>query len=102
MEMTLLIEGEKKNFKLPAFIPAVIFRKSIQFAQMMDDSSDNLDPAVLEQLVTFIANDIYAGQFTPDQFWEGVDSRDFMSALQLGITAPTFRGSAQNGALAKA
>jgi hypothetical protein len=55
------------------------------------DSNDGLDPDLMERLVEFIAQDIYGGQFTPDEFWEGIDSRDFMTVLQQSISAPTFR-----------
>jgi hypothetical protein len=90
MKLTLKIDGENKEFALSGFIPAVIFKKSLQFAHAMD-SNDGLDPDLMERLVEFIAQDIYGGQFTPDEFWEGIDSRDFMTVLQQSISAPTFR-----------
>lgn len=90
MKLTLKIDGENKEFALSGFIPAVIFKKSLQFAHAMD-SNEGLDPALMERLVEFISQDIYGGQFTPDEFWEGIDSRDFMTVLQQSISAPTFR-----------
>ncbi|PHB23099.1 hypothetical protein COE80_19495 [Bacillus pseudomycoides] len=88
MEIKLLIDGEEKSFKQPAFMPAIRFKQSVGWASSLekDFSMETLDGAV-----KFIANDLYNCQFTEEEFWNGVDAGDVTQLIMNTITSPARR-----------
>jgi hypothetical protein len=77
MNIELMIEGKKKNFKLPSFIPGRMVRKAVSFTKM---DLTNISEEDLDDLVEFVAN-VYGDKFTIDDFYDGIDSREMLKVL---------------------
>lgn len=83
MNIELLIDGKKKNFKLPSFIPGRMVRKAVTFTKMdLNDVSDEM----LDDLVEYVAN-VYGDKFTIDEFYDGIDAR-----IMLDVIGDTIQG----------
>jgi hypothetical protein len=67
-KITLVINGEKKEFRTP-FVNGMVWRKFIEHRAQMD--TNNLSPEQVDDLASLV---VYAfnDQFTLDQFYEGV------------------------------
>lgn len=74
MKLTLRINKEKKTFNLPGFIPARLIRQAPELA----DIPNNPGPEDMDKMVQFVVN-VFDGQFTLDQYWDGMDARKFLS-----------------------
>lgn len=82
MKLTLRINKEEKTFNLPAFIPARLIRQAPELAEI----PNNPGPEDMDKMVQFVVK-VYDGQFTLDQYWDGVDARKFLSTTSDVINA---------------
>lgn len=79
-KITLLINDEEQTF-FSKFSPAKnIFKAQKLFSRMEQEPENELE--IIEEILDFIAKDVYRGEFTKDQVLEGIDSADFMDELQ--------------------
>ena len=81
--------GEVKRYHAPAFIKGSVARKGINLGkefQKLEKSGGDFDDDLLDKLYGFIARDLYDGQFTAEEFEDGTDAREVLSAAmeQLG------------------
>lgn len=78
MTLKLIIDGQEKLFVMGSFIPARLVREAIQ-AQMKLQTED----VVVEDLdvVIDIVRRAFNKQFTIDQFYDGLDSRELYKTL---------------------
>lgn len=81
--------GEVKKFHAPAFIKGSIARKGFNLGkefQKLEQNGGEFDDDLLDKLYGFIANDLYDGQFTAQEFEDGTDAREVLSVAmeQLG------------------
>ncbi|WGG47687.1 hypothetical protein [Rossellomorea sp. DA94] len=67
-KITLLIDGENKDFTVP-FINGMVWRKFIEMKARMD--MDNLDPEEVDELVDLVVF-AYGGKFSREQVYMGV------------------------------
>ncbi|PGC57954.1 hypothetical protein COM24_05445 [Bacillus toyonensis] len=74
MKLTLRIDGEKQIFNMPDFIPARLIRQAPELAEI----PNNPGPEDMDKMVKFVVK-VYDGQFTLDQYWDGVDARKFLT-----------------------
>lgn len=88
MKITLLIDGEEKTFSQPAYMPAIRFKQSVQWAKQLQEDFSN---ETLEGVVDYISRDLYNSQFTSEEFWNGVDAGDVMQLLMDVVTSPARR-----------
>lgn len=77
MKITLRIDGKDKTFSTD-FIPGRIFRQAIEISVKVDFR--NLKPETLDTLVDFVV-DAYNKQFTRDEFYDGIDARNFVTTI---------------------
>ncbi|WKV24089.1 hypothetical protein PSYJYH_000054 [Bacillus phage PSYJ-YH] len=91
MELKLTIDGKKKTFKQPANMPAIRFKQSIQYAEAFEKNATN---ELLERAVEFIANDLYNGKFTAEDFWNGVSVDEFLMVVMEQLASPANRSRA--------
>lgn len=79
-KITLLINGEEKTF-YSKFSPAKnIFKAQKLFGKLEKEPENEME--IIEEILDFIAKDVYNGEFTKDDVLEGLDSADFMEELQ--------------------
>lgn len=78
-KITLFLEGEDKTF-YSKFANARNIIKAQNLFKKMEDAEDEM--AVLDEVLDFLAKDIYHGEFTKDDMWDGIDAADFMEELQ--------------------
>ncbi|MEH7458522.1 hypothetical protein V7183_15235 [Bacillus sp. JJ1127] len=82
MKLTLQIDGEKKTFNMPEFIPARLIRQAPELA----DIPNNPGPEDMDKMVQYVTK-VYGQQFTVDQYWDGVDARKFLATTSEVINA---------------
>ncbi|OTW84223.1 hypothetical protein BK702_22550 [Bacillus thuringiensis serovar cameroun] len=82
MKLTLRIDGENQIFNMPGFIPARLIRQAPELAEI----PNNPGPEDMDKMVQFVVK-VYDGQFTLDQYWDGVDARKFLSTTSDVINA---------------
>ncbi|MEE6183170.1 phage tail assembly chaperone G [Bacillus wiedmannii] len=82
MKLTLIINKEKQIFNMPEFIPARLIRQAPELAEI----PNNPGPEDMDKMVQFVVK-VYDGQFTLDQYWDGVDARKFLSTTSDVINA---------------
>ncbi|AJG62017.1 phage tail assembly chaperone G [Bacillus cereus] len=82
MKLTLMINKEKQTFKMPEFIPARLIRQAPELAEI----PNNPGPEDMDKMVQFVVK-VYDGQFTLDQYWDGIDARKFLSTTSDVINA---------------
>ncbi|AXO98651.1 hypothetical protein BK749_16500 [Bacillus thuringiensis serovar vazensis] len=82
MKLILRINKEEKTFNLPAFIPARLIRQAPELAEI----PNNPGPEDMDKMVQFVVK-VYDGQFTLDQYWDGIDARKFLSTTSDVINA---------------
>lgn len=78
MKIVLRIDGVDKEF-LTDFIPGRVFRQAVK-AQELLKKGNELTDAELDELVMVVVS-TYNKQFTIDQFWDGIDTRDIMDTI---------------------
>ncbi|MCE5096521.1 phage tail assembly chaperone G [Staphylococcus devriesei] len=81
--------GEVKRYHAPAFIKGSVARKGFNLGkefQKLENTGGEFDNDLLDKLYSFIANDLYDGQFTAEEFEDGTDAREVLSVAmeQLG------------------
>jgi hypothetical protein len=81
MNIELMIEGKKKTFKLPSFIPGRMVRKAVSFTKV---DTNNISEKTLDDMVEYVAN-VYGDKFTIDEFYDGIDSRVMMDVIAEAI-----------------
>lgn len=96
MELTLVIDGKKKKFKQPAFMPAIRFKQSLQWVHALDTDFSN---ETLDGAVEFIANDLYACKFSAEEFWNGLDAGEVMGVIMNALASPSKRAEEKMAAL---
>ncbi|ANN32589.1 hypothetical protein ICM_01877 [Bacillus cereus BAG1X2-3] len=82
MKLTLRINKKNETFNLPEFIPARLIRQAPELAEI----PNNPGPEDMDKMVKFVVK-VYDGQFTLDQYWDGVDARKFLSTTSDVINA---------------
>lgn len=82
MKLTLRINGENQIFNMPGFIPARLIRQAPELAEI----PNNPGPEDMDKMVQFVVK-VYDGQFTLNQYWDGVDARKFLSTTSDVINA---------------
>jgi len=88
MELKLIVNGEEKTFKQPDILMAIRFKQAVKWASAIEK---DFSVETLEGAVKFIADDLYVGQFTEDEFWEGVKTEDLVDNLRDALTSPMMR-----------
>lgn len=81
--------GEVKKYHSPAFIKGSVARKGFNLGkefQKLEQDGGEFDDNLLDKLYSFIANDLYDGQFTAEEFEDGIDAREVITVAmeQLG------------------
>ncbi|MEH6848562.1 phage tail assembly chaperone G [Bacillus pseudomycoides] len=82
MKLSLVINNEKQAFPLPDFIPARLIRKASEF----NDALTNPSPDDLDKMVDYVVS-VYGSKFTRDDFYDGLDAREFLTTIQGVITS---------------
>lgn len=85
--------GETKKYVQSAFIKGSVARKGMRIGkkaaklqnpeQLDDDFEDNF----FDELYAFVANDLYNGQFTPEEFEDGLDVHDVFTVAMEQLTS---------------
>ena len=86
MQITLKIGQEDKTFHQD-FISARMFRRTIEIQKLFrtnEEGKNVIDETHIDTLVEYIVS-LYGGQFTVDQFYDGIRSRDLMSTIKKTI-----------------
>lgn len=78
MRITLMIGEAEKTFHTP-FIKGRVLRNFIKL-QKEKDLAD-MDTDTIDSIVELMV-DAYSQQFTIDEFWDGIDSRNVITAIQ--------------------
>jgi hypothetical protein len=88
MKLKLKINGEEKEFSQPSYLPAIVFKQSLIYAEGLEK---DFSVEKLEEVAEFIATRLFASQFTVEEFWEGLDSLDFIEVLRDCLASPVTR-----------
>lgn len=93
MKINLVIGEAEKTFHAP-FVKGLVFRQFVKLRKEHDlnDMSDE----TIDKLVELIVES-YNGQFTVDEFWNGIDAREVMSTIQEFIQELVTGGSKKQG-----
>lgn len=83
MNIELLMEGKKKTYKFPSFIPGRLVRRAVSFTKI---NLDNISEEDLDDMVQYVV-DVFGQKFTIDEFYDGIDARDMMKVLAESIEA---------------
>lgn len=79
-KITLLINDKEETF-FSKFSPAKnIFKAQKLFSRLESEPEKEME--IIEEILDFIAKDVYNSEFTKDDILEGIDSADFMEELQ--------------------
>jgi hypothetical protein len=78
MQIKLLIAGEEKSFN-NLFIKGRMLRRALEINKKMDFS--NLSEEDLDGLVDYVC-EVFNGQFSRDEFYDGIDVGDMMVTIQ--------------------
>ncbi|HBV22272.1 MAG TPA: hypothetical protein DEB42_00575 [Jeotgalicoccus sp.] len=82
-KITLLINDKEETF-FSNFSPAKnIFKAQKLFSRLEAEPEKEME--VIEEILDFIAKDVYNAEFTKDDILEGIDSADFMEELQIQL-----------------
>lgn len=84
-KITLFIDGEYKTF-YSAFANARNVFKAQEFFDRMQNNPDK-EFEIIDEILDFIANDIYHKEITKDQILDGTDSSDFMDMIRNQLIA---------------
>lgn len=80
MEITLKQVGNgEKTYKAP-FVSARMLRKTIEMGQMQAKGKENFAVEDLDIMVDFIV-DLFGKQFTRDEVYDGIASKDLLPTL---------------------
>lgn len=79
-KITLMMDGEEKTFHSKFASARNVFTAQTLFKKMEDNPEQEME--IIDEILDFIARDIYHGEFTKDDILDGVDSADFMEELQ--------------------
>jgi hypothetical protein len=90
MQIKLMIE-EKERIFVASFIPARAFRKLLEIRNNVDLA--NLTAEQLDEIVGLISNSIFKSQFTIDEFYDGLDSRELLTIVGKVFTEVSGTGS---------
>lgn len=82
MNIELLIEGKKKTFKIPSFIPGRMVRKAVSFTKK---DLNNIDEESLDDMIEYVVN-VFGDKFTIDEFYDGIDARIMLDVIAETIT----------------
>ncbi|WDS60618.1 hypothetical protein BC7_00021 [Bacillus phage BC-7] len=85
MELKLTIDGKKKTFKPMPNLPALRFKQATNHATQLEE---HFSIECLEACVEFLANDIYGGKFTSEQFWNGCPAEDLITSVRDSLAHP--------------
>lgn len=83
MQITLKVKQEESNKKvdkkyIAAFIPAILFKKTIQLANQFENVSENeISEEMSDIMVNYIV-EVYDNQFTMEEFYAGADVGDIL------------------------
>lgn len=88
LTLKLMIDGEEKEFKQPSTLYALRFKQAVQWAIQLEK---DFSVESLEGAVEFIANDLYASQFTAEDFWNGLLVEDFVEVIRENLSSPMQR-----------
>ncbi|ARO62411.1 Uncharacterized protein B5E38_4990 [Bacillus cereus] len=92
MKLTLKIDGKKKQFSMPAGMPAVRFKQAIRLAMEFEK---NFSVELLDQIENFIANDLYGGKFTAEEYSMGMEVDNYLEITMQILMSPVNRAKGQ-------
>ena len=79
-------KGETKRYQQAPFIKGSVARKGMRIgkkAQKLEHPEDQF----FDELYSFVANDLYAGQFTPEEFEDGIDVHEVVNVAMEQLTS---------------
>lgn len=85
MELKLMIDGEEKVFKQPDAVIALRVKQSLDHISSLEK---DFNPLMFDNIIKFIANDIYEGAFTSEEFWSGMDAGDLVENIRECLSVP--------------
>ncbi len=87
---------ETKVYYTPAFIPLGVVYEAIDLTERMEKNEEKKsEKELINELVAFVANDIYKGQFTVEELENGLHAPDAMRVLQEQIVFVARGGQSQ-------
>ena len=78
-KIELMIDGEYKTFHSPFASARNVYKAQDLFKRLDEEENEK---EVVEDIIAFLAKDIYQDQFTVDQFWDGIEASDFIEEIQ--------------------
>lgn len=76
MKITLRIEGADKTFTQD-FVSGRMFRKTLEKQKLLQNG---VDETTLDSMVDYVV-ELYGGQFTRDQFYDGIRAQQMMASI---------------------
>jgi hypothetical protein len=76
MKITLRIEGADKTFTQD-FVSGRMFRKTLEKQKLLQK---DIDETTLDSMVDYVV-ELYGGQFTRDQFYDGIRAQEMMPTI---------------------
>lgn len=86
-------KGETKRYQQAPFIKGSVARKGMRIgkkAQKLEhpeNLSEDFEDQFFDELYSFVANDLYAGQFTPEEFEDGIDVHEVVNVAMEQLTS---------------
>jgi len=93
MKINLVIGEAEKTFHAP-FVKGLVFRQFIKLRK--DHDLNDMNEDTMEKIVELIV-EAYNGQFTIDEFWNGIDAREVITTIQAFIQELITGGSNKQG-----
>jgi|SRR5699024_8571213 len=79
-KITLFIDGEEKTYHSKFASARNVFKAQEMFKRMEQEPDKEME--IIDEILDFIAKDIYHSEFTKDDILDGIDAADFMEELQ--------------------
>lgn len=80
IEITLNINGEDKTF-VCTIVKGILLRETASIVKVFSGMENGFDEDVLDEVVDYVVN-VFNGQFTRDDFYNGIDLADMMPTIQ--------------------
>ena len=91
MQITLEVAGKKRTY-VPNFVSGRMFRRTLEVSKELQKG---LGENELDAAVDYIV-ELYGGQFTRDEFYDGIAVQELVSSIRESINSVMNKGKASS------
>ncbi|MCE5038396.1 phage tail assembly chaperone G [Staphylococcus auricularis] len=79
-------DGKKKRYNAPTFIKGSVAREGLALGKKLEKQEEDFDPDIMLELYQFIADKLYEGKFSAEEFEDGIDAREILGVAMEQLT----------------